>query len=209
MAIQNLSIIRDIEGVTEMRAVEDLQKKVWGCSERDIVPAITLIPVKEVGGILVGPFEGQSLVGFAFGFIGLEDKHIVLHSDMLAVKPQYRNLNLGYKLKLAQREKALARGLTKMTWAFDPLQSRNAHLNFNKLGVTADSYKVNFYGEETSSFLHQNIGTDRLWVTWQLNSERVRQKLKRELNAVHVISQLKKIFPLVRCEADGGLTRHD
>jgi len=61
-----------------------------------------------------------------------------------------------------------------MTWTFDPLQSLNAHLDFAKLGVVADAYKINFYGESTSSFLHKiGTGTDRLWVTWLLDSERV------------------------------------
>ena len=54
-----------------------------------------------------------------------------------------------------------------MTWTFDPLQSLNAHFNFRKLGVVADRYFVNFYGEDASSFLHRNA-TDRLWVTWRL-----------------------------------------
>ena len=66
-----------------------------------------------------------------------------------------------------------------MTWTFDPLQSLNAHFNFTKLGVIADAYKTNFYGEATSSFLHQiGNGTDRLWVTWPLDSKRVHERLQ-------------------------------
>ena len=98
---------------------------------------------------------------------------------MLAVRPSYRNFNLGYKLKLAQRERVLAQGINRITWTFDPLQSLNAYFNFGKLGVIADTYKIDFYGEATSSFLHQ-IGTDRLWVTWQLDSQRVNERLKTE-----------------------------
>lgn len=202
--VQSTIFIRDIESIAEMRAVEDLQKEVWGCSERDIVPALTLIPAKEVGGVLLGAFDGETLVGFAFGFIGLEKEGVVLHSDMLAVKPGYRNLDLGYKLKLVQREKALALGLSRMTWTFDPLQSRNAHLNFGKLGVVADSYKINFYGEETSSVLHQHTGTDRLWVTWQLDSERVQRRLKREPSSKPIIPELESVDRLVCLRADGS-----
>lgn len=95
---------------------------------------------------------------------------------MLAVRPAYRNHKLGFKLKLAQRERVLAQGINRITWTFDPLQSLNAHLNFRNLGVIADNYKINFYGEATSSFLHQ-IGTDRLWVTWPVDSQRVRERL--------------------------------
>ena len=170
-------IIRDIELISEMRDVETLQKDVWGCHDRDIVPLTILVATRELGAILVGAFDGSSLIGFAYSFVGREEQRMVHHSHMLAVRPNYRNFNLGYKLKLAQRDRALAQGITRMTWTFDPLQSLNAHFNFAKLGVIADTYKSNFYGEATSSFLHQ-IGTDRLWVTWALDSSHVNERLQ-------------------------------
>jgi predicted GNAT superfamily acetyltransferase len=172
-------IIRDIEQFSEMRDVESLQKEVWECDDRDIVPLTIMVATRELGAILVGAFDGQSLIGFAYSFVGREEGRIVHHSHMLAVRPTYRNVNLGYKLKLAQRDRALAQGITRMTWTFDPLQSLNAHFNFAKLGVIADAYKINFYGETTSSFLHQiGNGTDRLWVTWKLDSSRVHERLR-------------------------------
>ena len=168
--------IRDIKEISELRAVEDLQKEIWGCTEREILPCLTLIPLLDVGGVLLGVFAGEELIGFSLGFPGLEDGRPTLHSDMLGVKREYRSLGLGYKLKLAQRQGALARGIDRITWTFDPLQSRNAYLNFAKLGVVANRYKNNYYGE-TSSFLH-TTGTDRLWVTWNLETERVRNRLE-------------------------------
>jgi predicted GNAT superfamily acetyltransferase len=110
-----------------------------------------------------------------FGFPGSEDGRVILHSDMLAVSPAYRSRGVGYKLKLAQREKALAKRIDTITWTFDPLQALNAHLNISKLGVMGDSYRVNYYGE-TTSFLHRT-GTDRLWVRWLLRSERVKERI--------------------------------
>ncbi len=161
-----------------MREVESLQKEVWRCDDRDIVPFTILVATRELGAILIGAFDGPLLIGFAYSFIGREKDLMVHHSHMLAVRPTYRNVNLGYKLKLAQRDRALAQGITRMTWTFDPLQSLNAHFNFAKLGVIADAYKTNFYGEATSSFLHQiGSGTDRLWVTWPLDSSRVHERL--------------------------------
>ena len=100
---------------------------------------------------------------------------------MLAVKHAYRNFNLGYKLKLAQREAVLAQNINVITWTFDPLQSLNAYFNFAKLGVIAERYVVNFYGEEATSFLHQT-GTDRFWVKWILNSERVIKRLNKDMS---------------------------
>ena len=172
-------VIRDVERISEMREVETLQKNVWGCEDLDVVPVTMLIATKEVGAVLIGAYDGSTLVGFVYGFPGHEDGQPVHHSHMLAVLPSYRNSNLGYKLKLAQRERVLAQDIKRITWTFDPLQSLNAHFNFGKLGVVADSYKINFYGDATSSFLHQ-IGTDRLWVTWLFDSQRVRERLTQD-----------------------------
>jgi predicted GNAT superfamily acetyltransferase len=167
--------IRDIKELSELRAVEELQKQIWGCSDLEIFPSLALIPIIEVGGVLLGAFDQSELVGFVLGFPGIEDGRLILHSDMLAVKPEYRSHGLGYRLKLAQRDKALEKGINTITWTFDPLQSLNAHLNFARFGVISNRYMVNYYGQ-TSSFLH-STGTDRLWVTWLLNSERVKKRL--------------------------------
>ena len=169
--------IRDITLISDTRQVEELQIEVWGFSDRDVVPTDQLLIAKEVGGLLIGAFVGETLVGFAYAMLSIEQDRLQFHSHMLAVKPDYRNQGLGYKLKLAQRERALTRGITRMTWTFDPLQCLNAHFNLAKLGVVSDRYKINFYGESTSSFLHRH-GTDRLWVTWLLDSERVCRRLE-------------------------------
>ena len=168
--------IRQVESFSELRAVEELQKEVWGVPDLDVVPLTHMIAVKAAGGVLLGAFDGQTLVGFVYGFVAEEDGEMAHHSHMLAVKHAYRNFNLGYKLKLAQREEVLAQGINLITWTFDPLQSLNAHFNFTKLGVISDRYVINFYGEEAASFLHQT-GTDRFWVKWLLTSDRVVERL--------------------------------
>jgi len=168
-------LIRDLDQLSEMQAVEDLQKEIWGVEDREILPALAMIPITRIGGLLLGAFDGESLVGFAFAFPGFEDQQPILHSDMLAVKPAYRSHGVGYQLKLAQRSRALEKGIQAITWTFDPLQSLNARLNFGKLGVVSDKYYKDFYGE-TTSFLH-STGTDRLWVTWPLNEERVTRRI--------------------------------
>lgn len=172
--------IRDLTSIEDLRKIEPVEKEVWRLAERDVAPMTLLIASKEAGAIFLGAFDGEKMVGFAYGFPSLENGHLAIHSHMLAVLPQYRDLNLGYQLKLAQRERALAMGISEMSWTFDPLQSRNAHFNFAKLGVVSDRYKVDFYGQDSSSVLHQN-GTDRLWLTWPLDSARVKQRLKGSL----------------------------
>jgi predicted GNAT superfamily acetyltransferase len=174
IATETTSIVfRDVEDTAEIRAVEDLQIEAWGDDERDIVPLNQFVAARYVGGTLIGAFDDKKLVGFAYGFYGHVSGRVIHHSHMLAVNPAYRNHNLGFQLKAAQRERVLADRITdRITWTFDPLQSLNAHFNFAKLGVLSDTYKINIYGEQGASFLHRN-GTDRLFVTWLLNSPRV------------------------------------
>ena len=168
--------IQPINDVAVMRAVEELQKEVWGIPDIEVVPLTQLVAAKEAGGTLIGAFDADVLVGFVYGFPSFEYGQAAHHSHMLAVKPAYRNLDLGRRLKLAQREQVMAQGIAVMTWTFDPLQSLNAHFNFSKLGVVADRYLPDFYGAEAASFLHQT-GTDRLWVSWWLTSDHVKRTI--------------------------------
>ena len=168
--------IRGIDGQVEMRAVEQLQKDVWGVPDLDVVPLTQLVAAKASGGVLLGAFDGENLAGFAYGFAGFEHGRATHHSHMLAVKPEYRSHRVGYRLKLAQRDFVLSQGIGEMTWTFDPLQSVNAYFNFNRLSVMSKRYLVDFYGADAASFLHRN-GTDRLWVTWPVVSRRVAEKL--------------------------------
>ncbi len=169
--------IRDIDGQAEMRAVEELQKEVWGVPDIDVVPLTQLVAAKASGGSLLAAFDKKILIGFAYGFAGYEHGRATHHSHMLAVKPAYRSHSVGYRLKLAQRDFVLAQGIGEMTWTFDPLQSVNAYFNFNRLGVVSNRYLIDLYGSEVASFLHRN-GTDRLWVTWPVVSSRVAERLK-------------------------------
>jgi len=209
---------RDLQSVTDLKQVEQVEREVWGLSDADTTPLTLVIATKQAGSIWVGAFDGAKLVGFAFGFLGMEHGQLIVHSHMLAVREPYRNLRLGYMLKLAQRERALALRIHdgridevrihEMTWTFDPLQSRNAHLNFAKLGVVSESYKVDFYGPETSSVLHRN-GTDRLWVTWPLASRRVHERLQGKDNRAEILDALSTLTPLVHFNGDGKPVRSD
>jgi predicted GNAT superfamily acetyltransferase len=172
--------IREVESEAEYHAIEEIQREAWSFSDLDIVPAATIIATQHAGGIALGAFDEDYMIGFAYGFPALEDAHASIHSHMLAVRPEYRNAQVGFRLKLAQRDFTLSKRLDEITWTFDPLQSLNAHLNFAKLGVISNRYIVNFYGEETSSPLHQGFGTDRLWVRWLITSERVTRRINRD-----------------------------
>ena len=197
-------VFRDIDDITEIRSVEELQIRAWGDDERDIVPLNQLAAARYVGGSLVGAFADRTLVGFVYGFYGHISGRIVHHSHMLAVHPAYRNQDLAFRLKLAQREHVLRDGVTdRITWTFDPLQSLNAYFNFSKLGVIADTYKVNVYGDSGSSFLHRN-GTDRFFVTWLLNSSRVTERIASRSSTIRGENTFPQdTVPVIRCSELG------
>jgi len=200
--------IRELESFDDLQKVEAVEKEVWGLAAQDVLPLTMIIASKHAGSIWIGAFDGSKLVGFAFGILGLDRGRLSVHSHMLAVLAPYRELHLGYKLKLAQRERTLAMRIQEMTWTFDPLQSKNAHLNFARLGVVSEEYKIDFYGPETSSTLHRN-STDRLWVKWPLASRRVQQRLQGKDSRPEAMDALSRLTPLVRFNGDGKPVRTD
>ncbi|MBN1138096.1 MAG: hypothetical protein JXM73_16020 [Anaerolineae bacterium] len=174
--------IRPIATAAEYRAAEALQRQVWGMSDDlEVVPYHLLVTAQENGGLLLGAFEGtgdqEQLIGLVFGFVGLSPEGHVRHcSHMAGVAPGYQNQNVGYRLKLAQRDHVLAQGLDLATWTFDPLQSRNAHLNFHKLGVVCRTYRRDLYGELNDA-LSGGMPTDRFKVEWHLEAHCVVDRL--------------------------------
>jgi predicted GNAT superfamily acetyltransferase len=133
---------------------------------------------QRLSGIASGAYdENGDLAGFVYGMTGVESGEVVHWSDMLAVRPGLQDTGLGARLKAYQRDTLLAQGITRMHWTFDPLESKNAHLNLNKLGAVAREYVQDIYGQ-TDSPLHQGIGTDRFVPTWTMDSERVVQRLE-------------------------------
>src|SRR5277367_3305435 len=201
--------IRDVQSIEDLTQLKAVEKEVWGLADEDVLPLTLAIACRAAGNIFVGAFDDKNrLVGFAFGFMGREHGTTTIHSHMLAVLDAYRHLDLGSRLKQAQREHALAMGIREMTWTFDPLQSRNAHFNFSKLGVISETYKVDFYGAETSSLLHRN-GTDRLWVRWALDARRVRDRLAGKDGRAETLDALRMLAPLVRFDPSGKPGRAD
>src|ERR1041384_4817991 len=200
--------IRNLTSIEDLTQAIEVEREVWGSDDLDLMSLSFSIAAREAGNIWVGAFDGPKLAGYAFAFHALEHGKPSLHSHMLAVREQYREYDLGTKLKLAQRERALALHFREITWTFDPLQSKNAHLNFAKLGVVCDKYKVDFYGASTSSLLHQN-GTDRLWVKWPITSRRVEDRLRGKDNRAEMLDALSTIQPLVGFDGEGKPRRSD
>jgi predicted GNAT superfamily acetyltransferase len=165
--------LRTLASAHDFEAAVSLQHEVWGEHFADVVPAALLRVVSYVGGVAAGAFTGEGeLAGFVFGVSGIRDGRLSHWSDTLAVRQQYRDRGLGAELKRFQRNLLLPLGVERVYWTFDPLESRNAHLNFNRLGATAAEYVRDFYCA-TGSTLHEHIGTDRLVVQWEIGAPAV------------------------------------
>jgi len=170
--------IRPAAAHLDFEACVRLQREVWGLCDLEITSVVQLIATVHAGGLLLVAEDGaDGVVGFCYAFAAVSGGKPHLHSDMLAVRPQSRGLGLGARLKWAQREAALDRGIGRITWTFDPMQSRNAALNLRRLGAEATELLPNLYGVTTSA-LHHGLPTDRLLVTWELESDRVRERAR-------------------------------
>lgn len=188
--------IHVLETPEDMRTVEDLQRDVWPGSETDIVPAHMLITAVHNGGLVLGAFAEEKLVGFVFGFPGLEftadgprPKHC---SHMAGVHPDYRDSGVGFALKRAQWQMVRHQDLDHITWTYDPLLSRNAYLNIARLGGVCSTYRRSEYGEMRDG-LNAGLPSDRFQVDWWLNTHRVERRLSKRPRPTLKLSHLTRV----------------
>lgn len=165
-SIEQLTI-RPFENNDEVLASVELQKEIWGQDFQLRVAPTILIATPKIGGVVAGAFNpAGELEGFIFGMTGYREGKPVHWSDMLAVREPRRNLGLGTRLKLYQRDQVIRLGVDDIFWTFDPLEALNAHFNMNRLGVRIDRYVKDFYPEDDRSDLHRGLGMDRFIVRW-------------------------------------------
>jgi predicted GNAT superfamily acetyltransferase len=165
--------IRQLFDLSEFSEVLRLQQVIWGFADVELLPLRFLVVVSKVGGHVFGAYDGDHMVGFCFAIPGVKPEgRPYLHSHMLGVLAEYHNAGIGRRLKLRQREDALARGIQLIEWTFDPLELKNAFLNIEKLGAIVRRYSVNQYGV-TASPLHGGLPTDRCIAEWWIDSPRV------------------------------------
>jgi predicted GNAT superfamily acetyltransferase len=165
-------VIRRVETQAEYEECVRIQDETWGAGFSERVPSAILKVAQYLGGVTAAAFDGEEadarILGFVFGMTGVRDGQLVHWSDMLAVRPEARDHGIGRRLKLYQRSLVAELGVTQILWTFDPLVSRNAHLNLNALGARVTDYVPDMYGADTGSTLHQGIGTDRFVVAWEV-----------------------------------------
>jgi chorismate synthase len=171
-------LIRSARERSDYEACVALQRDVWGLADLEITSAIQLVATVHAGGLLlVAESPGHGVVGFCYAFVALREGEPHLHSDMLAVRARARGHGIGLRLKWAQREEALHRGLRLVTWTFDPMRAANARFNLRRLGAVARELLPDFYGT-TSSALHHGLATHRLLARWDLEVPRVLDRVK-------------------------------
>jgi predicted GNAT superfamily acetyltransferase len=170
--------IRECTTIEEFDVCLSLQREAFGLPDLELSPRRHLIVSRQAGGWTLGAFVADRMVGFVHHLVAVRGDEIFGYSHMMAVAKDYQNKGVGARLKWAQRERALSEGRKLIKWTWDPMQSRNAHFNLNRLGVTVDTYVENFYGIDYSadSSIEEKLGlpSDRLFATWNLDSERVR-----------------------------------
>ena len=199
--------VRPLRGLGEMTLAEQLQRAVWQLEvDTSLVPSSVLLPISKNGGLVLGAFEGEALVGLCFSFLGRTPQGRIEHwSHMTGVLPSAQGRGLGARIKWAQREAVLAMGVDLIRWTVDPLEGPNASLNFSKLGVTCRTYDRNTYGSMPDG-LNTGIESDRFIVEWELDSERVKARLgegKAALSAQAFEAQGAERANLTRVEAEG------
>jgi predicted GNAT superfamily acetyltransferase len=167
---------RDLTTLEEFAVVVQLERDIWGPAYDDVVPVPILAVSVHSGGILIGAFDGDRMIGFVYSLPGIKEGKATQWSHMAGVLNEYRSSGIGYQLKLLQRERALVAGLDLIQWTYDPLQAMNAHLNFAKLGVVCEEYAVNIYGMSASP-LHGGNPTDRFVVDWWIRKPHVERRL--------------------------------
>ena len=165
-------VLRNCTELDEFTACVALQQEVWGFSDAELVPLRIFSLAPKIGGQVVAAWEGEILIGYAMALPGSRNGHPYLHSHMVAVKESHRNTGIGRRIKLFQREDAIAKGYELMEWTFDPLEIKNSYFNLERLGAIARRYNVNQYGI-TNSPLQGLLPTDRLVAEWWLKSKRV------------------------------------
>lgn len=184
MGEQDDMTIRECSTVEEFDQCVRLQREGFGLPDLELSPRRHLIVARSAGGFTLGAFDGGRMVGFVLNQIavrrraGTGAEETVGYSHMMAVAQDYQNRGVGARLKWAQRARVVAEGRRFIRWTWDPVQSRNAHFNLNRLGVVVRSYAVNYYGTDystvTGTFAEPlGLDSDRLVADWELDSPRV------------------------------------
>ena len=169
--------IRECETLDQLAGCVDLQREVFALPEVELSPVRHFVVTKNAGGFTLGAWDGDKLAGFVLSVPAVVRGERAFYSHMTGVRTEYQSHGIGAKLKWAQRQRALADGVKYIKWTFEPVKSRNAYFNLEKLGAVVLEYEPDFYGVDYTTAAHtgKNIGlaSDRLFAEWRLESPKV------------------------------------
>lgn len=171
-------LVKRVTSLQELEACAALERQVWGSEPIPLHQTLTAV---KNGGLMIGAYAGEQLVGFSYGFAGFARGEVYLCSHMLGIDAAYRNAGIGYRLKIAQAEAARELGYGKIRWTYDPLESRNAFLNISKLGAICSDYIENCYGDMDDE-LNRGLPSDRFHVEWLIDSPHLQNRQERLAN---------------------------
>jgi predicted GNAT superfamily acetyltransferase len=187
--------IHDLKTEDEFRELVHVQESIWGFSPIDLLPVRFFVVAAKIGGQVFGAYDEGRIVAFCLALPALKPANKpYLHSHMLGVLPEYRDSGLGRRLKMHQRENALARGLTLIQWTFDPLETKNAYFNIERLGAIVRTYTRNEYGATTSQ-LGGGLPTDRCVAEWWIAQPRQRGAVHEGIRLPANIAGIRRADP--------------
>ncbi|MGG3434336.1 GNAT family N-acetyltransferase [Heyndrickxia coagulans] len=198
--------ICELKTMNEMEQVQELERKVWGMDP--VLPTHQTLTAVKNGGIIIGAFDGEKLVGFSYGFSGFQNGKSYLCSHMLGIDEAYRSQGIGEMLKRSQCKVAIEKGYSLIKWTYDPLETRNAFLNLTKLNGICNTYIENCYGEMNDN-LNQGLPSDRFEVHWYVKSPHVVEKHVPNIQSILPLNTLafnEKGQPVCIIEQENELT---
>lgn len=159
-------VLRELDGLPELKAAEAFQRRVWG-EDDPADNSDLMLAIQHEGGLVGGAFDDTRMVGFVFGFSSRDST--VQHSHRLGVDPDMQGRGLGVRLKLFQKAWCLERGIRHVRWTYDPIRRPNAVLNIARLGATARTYYRDYYGDMEG--INAGVPSDRLLAEWDLQAD--------------------------------------
>ena len=180
--------IRPLTTHQEYAQTRQIHMATWGVDASETIPPLSMHAFQHNGGILLGAYDGEEMVGYILGTLGAIEApnridqvaaaRLKLFSVIMGILPEYQNHGIGYQLKLAQREAALRMGLRLITWTYDPLESRNGRLNIGKLGGISHKYYRDFHGPMAGR--NAGLASDRFEAEWWVTSNRVEGRVAQQ-----------------------------
>jgi predicted GNAT superfamily acetyltransferase len=172
--------VRLLRRWSEFQECERIQKAVWGAVS---VASELMFVTQKYGGTVLGALVDGQCVGFIYAFLAWRHGQLIHWSHMMAVREGFRDLGIGFKMKMAHRRHALQQGLKSICWTYDPLQSRNAALNIARLGGQVEEYLPDCYGH-FPSLIEKELPSDRFVVNWKIASAGVGRTWRRDPSQV-------------------------